>query len=1579
MASSEDYDDGGLYTRAIRALGGVRDWWNTPRPPTRFERLRGGMDPFEPPGGDVNLPVTPPVKEPFSIPTPEKIGQAVGGKLRSAGQKIAKNVGDYTEHLRNEFRGTQDVGDVASVLGEDIKTGYESLPQSTRDKLGKASGVLGASTESIGRAGGAYLDVIDPRNTGSEKKPMSDVAWEGLKGVKSGYEKGAFHASDLGQETLKRTGSTGSKILDAQIQLALGSVDALGLIPAGAVLGAGADVAHGVMGGWLPPNLWKKVRGVEGFTHQLNYDSDAEKILKTGFGTHSGEDVIERMGHAGYYTPAQAKAARASGKAPTGQSNQSYSYGNQLPLDFPETTKVLDVRMAPVPREDIDVILSRLDPVKDKKYIQDIEHAWEAQRPYAEAVPHADVRSGKIKPAVLAAHYKTLEADPVAKKAIEDLNSLLSYPSHSDVGYVGTVHGIGGVPGKTGTSALNHPSMPMEYGAIHYTDYVAGNGYGKQGSIAFDPRQTLTAPVGSTLDPKKTPWQTMGLAPAGTPKGDYGSSYFKGIIPSDAPGGVSAPLPGQAPGLPVVQPPPTSQEAQALKWAEENLNPPKIKPKKPKVYPAEGPTYGGQPISTYEQGTLKELEAAGRPLDKVQTKKLAAIKQYESGRLPVEAPTAVIPEPSNSYIGDMLNAAQKGDNPENIQGSWGMLLGSEQVEFSQNYPDLYEKIKPIIFSAPEVAGQPASSHWASFGATTPPSAGTFAANLKNGGTYDEIIEAYNKMSPGGKEDFQDFFTNEYDLFQNIVKANEPVSAPKNPEAALYQPQTHRVMQQHATDLKSIWEQYGIPPAWGNNLDEFFNAAIHPDLSPHDLHMAAVDWANQSGNPGAAEEIKELWEMKKTAIDDGTELAPGPALTNFIDDVEPVVEKVDVFDPGSGKSFGTFDSQAEADAFINSHPQRQFLDSAPHDPMYMAGETEFPSAVQGENLDVAGVNFDALMKGATRPAPTATPNLVKKPTAEDILSTRGSGPEWDDFVDQGGIEAATQDMSQIGKLEPVQSPIESMGGKAPSKGAKKLAKTAGSDAAWLQKSVKQLREMQAQGMKLPPVALDKIAAFDAKKAGKLGKAPIPSKYDQDIAELDKLFGTEPIPEPSPLNPMGKESIGVLDAEGSLDYLKNTYPEVAENFGKHSGTEMGSIESHTKDVLKQWKTQLTPQEFQDISQRSGIDVEALMNVALPLHDIGKPQAIAAGDKTMQHSHTVPIMRDILQKEGFDPEDIELATELFNHDMIGGLLQGSSKYTPQQVADELVKKAEKVGLDPSDFAKLQLAFFQADASSYPFVTQYMKQQPNGGWISGSPKVKPIEDLIQGPTNIKSAAPAVDNTYKIKVPDAEDLLGGTKSKSIYTKGGQDYLFKEANPPYFADQEVSANKIANLSGLHPIKIEKMEMGGKPGTMQAAVGNNMNWPTLKEVDLTTLTSEELRDIIRNHPVDWLTGNMDAHGAQFLRTPNGIVEIDRGRAFKSYQGNKLHEDYNPQGGPGFYDQVYNDMIKLYKKGKLPQLTEGDISSALEQTIFKMNQNQIPIMQEIHAGLDRSKQGHLDTLANTRMANLRKDMMKFWLNK
>jgi hypothetical protein len=1361
---AEDYGYEGLYGRAIRALSGARDWYSDYTDPNR-PRKRNAVD--------VNLPVAPPVEKPWyeKVTSPLEVAEQIGRKSVEPGKAQAKSIG------------------------------------------GKLAGALGATQESGARAFGALMDAT---STGSEKKPLSDVVWEGLKGVKSGYEAG-LGATSASQEFMKRAPEDTLRGINpvqrAELGLGLDVVtDPTNLIPE-KYLGAGAAalVGAGDVGqAWLPFKQWKAARNIEGLTHKLNDPSHEAAVLGTGFGVTSSEDVLGRMGHAGYYTPKEAKEARLAGKPPTGQSNASYTGGTPLPVSFKDETKILDVRGAPLPKEDFDVIIGSLDPVEDKEYIKTLTKAFNDQKKYAEgpgAIRHEDVRAGKSTPEQLRQYYNQLAQDPVATDAIERLHVLLVKPNEIGFGVKvkgsrGQAYSSGGNP-KYGSAALNQPGMTGEYGGIHYTDYVVGGpqdtGYGKSGSMAFDPRQTLFAPVGSQKNPATTPWQQGKLAPPGTPKDSYGGGTFKGVMPSDAPGGVSSPYPGMGvePPEPVspwetaqgISPAQTAQEI-AESWAAQNVE-------TPKVYPPGGPSFMGKPISTYEQGTLKELEAAGRELDEVQKVKLDIIKQYESGVPPVEAP--------------------------------------------------------------------ATSHWSTFGTSPddPPTAANFADKLSGGGTYDEIIEAYNKLSTGGKEDFQDIYPDEYDHFQDIVAfRNPPTVSAVDPQTALYQPQTHRKMMEHVADLKSIWESNNIPPAWGNNLDEFFNSAVHPDLSPHDLHMAAADWVNQAGYPGAADEIKELWEIKLQGVPDEAPTNPSYAPEN----------KTPVDYDTQYKEFIEHLNDTEADPegivshWKNLHPALKTKLAHEDDLAFQTiSELEAVSdnvASEAGNLDVAGMDFDSLIGGATR-QPAAAPNLVKKP---ELLSALPEGFE----------------------------------------------------------------------------------------------------------------GFDDVPEPATLSPMGKESIGVLDAEGSLDYLKNTYPEVAENFAKHSGTEMGSIESHTKDVLKQWKTQLSSEELADISSRYGPDVEAVLNTALPLHDIGKAQAIESGDKNLQHSFTIPIMEKILQDEGFDPNEVALARELFNHDMIGSLLQGSSKLTPQQVADELAAKAAKIGMDPSDFAKLQLAFFQADASSYPFVTQFMKQEPGGKWYSGSPKVKPIEDLIAGPGAAQVAKP-VETTYTLKVPDAEDLLGGTKNKSIYTKNGQDYLFKEANPPYFADQEVSANKVANLAGLHPIKIETTQMGGKVGTMQAAVGNNMNWPTLKEVDLTTLTTEELRDIIRNHPVDWLTGNMDAHGAQFLRTPNGIVGIDRGRAFKNYAGNKLHEDFNPTGGVGYYDQIYNDIVRAYKKDELPQLTDKDIEAALDQTIFKMVQNQGAIMQEIYAGLERSAQGKLRPLADTRMGNLRNDLLKFWTGK
>jgi hypothetical protein len=195
------------------------------------------------------------------------------------------------------------------------------------------------------------------------------------------------------------------------------------------------------------------------------------------------------------------------------------------------------------------------------------------------------------------------------------------------------------------------------------------------------------------------------------------------------------------------------------------------------------------------------------------------------------------------------------------------------------------------------------------------------------------------------------------------------------------------------------------------------------------------------------------------------------------------------------------------------------------------------------------------------------------------------------------------------------------------------------------------------------------------------------------------------------------------------LKAKYPAVAKNYPRDTHTEMGSIESHTKDVGREWEKQLTHEELVGISLRFGSDVEKLMASAIALHDIGKAEAIEEGEgKHAQHQHTIPILQDVLRKEGFSEKDVMLATELMNHDLIGPLFRGYEGFKAKEanVVAELKDKAKAVGMDVADFVTLQLAFYQADASAYPYITQYMRQEPSGKWtFAGNKKIAAIEAL--------------------------------------------------------------------------------------------------------------------------------------------------------------------------------------------------------------------------------------------------------------
>jgi DNA topoisomerase I len=216
------------------------------------------------------------------------------------------------------------------------------------------------------------------------------------------------------------------------------------------------------------------------------------------------------------------------------------------------------------------------------------------------------------------------------------------------------------------------------------------------------------------------------------------------------------------------------------------------------------------------------------------------------------------------------------------------------------------------------------------------------------------------------------------------------------------------------------------------------------------------------------------------------------------------------------------------------------------------------------------------------------------------------------------------------------------------------------------------------------------------------------YAVVIVDKDGDFRAAEFNENQPRDKSGKWSSGG-SVSSSMDRLQLKYPNVAKRYKQDSGTEMGSVGSHTSDVAKLWESQISSEELDSISDRWGSDVAKLLHDTLALHDIGKGEAVETGDKDLQHEYTVPILQRVLRLEDYSKKDIELATELVNHDMLGKLMQGRGDQ--KKIVQELKRKAKNLGMSTKDFATLQLAIYHTDAGSYPYVrNRYMTENKAG-----------------------------------------------------------------------------------------------------------------------------------------------------------------------------------------------------------------------------------------------------------------------------
>jgi hypothetical protein len=248
-----------------------------------------------------------------------------------------------------------------------------------------------------------------------------------------------------------------------------------------------------------------------------------------------------------------------------------------------------------------------------------------------------------------------------------------------------------------------------------------------------------------------------------------------------------------------------------------------------------------------------------------------------------------------------------------------------------------------------------------------------------------------------------------------------------------------------------------------------------------------------------------------------------------------------------------------------------------------------------------------------------------------------------------------------------------------------------------------------------------------------------------------------------------------------------------------------------------------------------------------------------------------------------------------------------------------------------------------------------------------------------------------------------GAHSKYIlHDSKGNEYLFK----PYgdglhrvWAD--IIAAKFAKAVGLptaemasRPIKVNVPHgLGGSYQGLEAVGSVQKIVPNLKHnsikhwanaSDLSkwkNVPKHVVEQLQKEHVMDWLLGNNDAHAAQFIVDQHGnLIGVDKGQAFKYYQQDVLSLDYDPsynkQQG---HEQVYNLMLMAAKEGHI-KLDWGVVQDFIQNNLSNLSALQwvkmITPYAEHSAKWGGKNTGKFQSLASKRKANTLYDFKKLY---
>lgn len=193
---------------------------------------------------------------------------------------------------------------------------------------------------------------------------------------------------------------------------------------------------------------------------------------------------------------------------------------------------------------------------------------------------------------------------------------------------------------------------------------------------------------------------------------------------------------------------------------------------------------------------------------------------------------------------------------------------------------------------------------------------------------------------------------------------------------------------------------------------------------------------------------------------------------------------------------------------------------------------------------------------------------------------------------------------------------------------------------------------------------------------------------------------------------------------------------------------------------------------------------------------------------------------------------------------------------------------------------------------------------------------------------------------------LGGKNPKQTFRSaatGNDEFLFKPTEE-WVAHGEALSTELAIRAGLNVPRVTAQKVNGQWGTVQKLVpdsrkafGNNGQYG----FDPTLVTDSDLAEMQSHRMLDWLIGNNDAHGGQWIRTgPPGAASkvqgVDKGQAFKYFGKEKLDYKWKPADRLNDPDTVYASIEKAYAEGRLGpkqfmKITKKPANNAASKTV------------------------------------------------